>query len=79
VENRTPRLTSVMGVARALLSTVGVNDAVEVLVLEFGWDLAFQSLALLQGDDAEAAFGRAWTHLLTAPFEAELRNVTWTA
>ena len=58
------RLTSVMGVARALLSTVDVEDAVEILTGEFGWDISFQALALLRGDDAEAAFGVAWTLLL---------------
>lgn len=77
MDDTAPRITSVMGVARALLSTVGVDDAVEVLVLEFGWDLAFQSLALLSGDDAAEAFAACWTHLLTSPFENELRGA-WT-
>ena len=34
------RLTSVMGVARALLSTFDAREAVEVLIIEFGWDVA---------------------------------------
>lgn len=74
VEHKQPRLTSVMGVARALITTIGVEDAVEVLVLEFGWDLSFQALALMRDEDANRAFGMVWEHLLTAPFAADLRS-----
>lgn len=74
---KSPRLTSVMGVARALLATVDVDDAVEVLIVEFGWDLAFQALALLRTPEAEQAFARTWEHLLTAPFAHELRVESW--
>ncbi len=59
-----PRLTTVMGVARAVLATVGPADAARVLVDEFGWDAAFQALALLRGDDARQAFGATWTTLV---------------
>lgn len=59
-----PRLTSVMGVARALLLTVATREAVTVLIEEFGWDLAFQALSLLRGDGSDIAFGLAWEHLL---------------
>lgn len=78
MDHRIPRLTSVMGVARALISTVGAEDAVEVLVLEFGWDIAFQALALLQGDDASEAFALAWTYLLTDPLQSELNGLAST-
>lgn len=66
------RLTSVMGVARALLSTVTVPEAVEILIGEFGWDISFQALALLRGDDADEAFAMTWTELLTSPAFDEL-------
>ncbi|MEX1177506.1 MAG: hypothetical protein WEB09_03505 [Nitriliruptor sp.] len=59
-----PRLTTVMGVARAVLATVGPADAARVLVDEFGWDATFQALALLRGDDARDAFGATWTALV---------------
>ena len=66
------RLTTVMAVARAVLETVGPEEAVEVLVDEFGWDATFQACSLLRGPAAEAAFGHAWAHLVTAPFEHDL-------
>lgn len=77
MDRKPPRLTSVMGVAKALMATVGPRDAVDVLILEFGWDVTFQALALLRGDDAHLAFGLAWSHLLTSPFETELRGLSW--
>lgn len=71
----TPRLTSVMGVARALLATVDPREGVEVLIAEFGWDMTFQALVLLTGDEALEGLGHAWEHLLTGPIEHELREV----
>ena len=59
------RLTSVMGVARALLATFDAHEAVEVLVIEFGWDVAFQALLLLRGDEAERALLLTMERLLT--------------
>jgi hypothetical protein len=59
-----PRLTTVMGVARAVLATVGATDAVPALVAEFGWDATFQALAVLGGHDAGDAFGVAWSALV---------------
>ncbi|MEX1162484.1 MAG: hypothetical protein WEB03_02780 [Nitriliruptor sp.] len=59
-----PRLTTVMGVARAVLATVTPADAARVLVDEFGWDAAFQALAVLRGDDANEAFGATWSALV---------------
>lgn len=59
-----PRLTTVMGVARAVLATVGPRDAARVLSDEFGWDATFHALALLPGDDALAAFGETWNALV---------------
>lgn len=79
MERPAPRLTSVMGVGRALLSTVSASEAVEILIAEFGWDQAFQAIALLRGDDALVAFGLAWEYLLSAPMADELRRPlgTW--
>lgn len=57
--DRTPRLTSITGVSRALLVTAGVDDAVSILVTQFGWDVAFNALARLEGPQAEAALWRA--------------------
>jgi hypothetical protein len=59
-----PRLTTVMGVSRAVIATVGPADAARVLIDEFGWDVTFQALALLRGDDARAAFGATWSALV---------------
>jgi hypothetical protein len=70
--DRTPRLTSVMGVARALLTTVDERETVEVLIAEFGWDVTFQALALLRGDAAARAFGMAWEHLVLDGVDREL-------
>ena len=69
------RLTSVMGVARALLATISTADAVEILVGEFGWDATFQACALLRGPDAEDAFALCWQRLVTEPIAVELRHV----
>ena len=69
------RLTSVMGVARALLATVSTEDAVEILVGEFGWDATFQACSLLRGDQAEDAFAVCWQRLVTEPIAVELRHV----
>lgn len=77
MQDRIPRLTSVMAVGRALLSTLDAREAVGVLVAEFGWDLTFQALALLRGHDAERAFGLVWELLVTAPVEAELHGLRW--
>ncbi len=73
------RLTSVMGVARALLATFEPHEAVEVMEIEFGWDVTFQALLLLRGEDAEAALLRTLETLLTTPVSEELRDVTWRA
>ena len=75
VEPSAPRVTSIMGVARALLSTVDERETVEVLVAEFGWDLTFQALALLRGEHAEKAFALAWEHLVTADIAADLDDL----
>lgn len=72
--DRTPRLTSVMGVARALLVTVEERETVDVLVAEFGWDVTFQALALLRGDEAGRAFGMAWEHLVVESLEGALSD-----
>lgn len=69
------RLTSVMGVARALLATISTEDAVEILVGEFGWDATFQACSLLRGDRAADAFAVCWQRLVTEPIAVELRRV----
>lgn len=70
-----PRLPSVMGIARALLGTLGAEEAVDVMLLEFGWDVTFQSLALLRGDDADRAFVRCCEQLLLVELRDELAGV----
>jgi hypothetical protein len=55
----TPRLSSITGVSRALMVTVGVEDAVDILIGQFGWDLAFQALAALDTDEGLTALGIA--------------------
>lgn len=72
---RTPRLTSVMGVARALLATIDERESVEVLISEFGWDVSFQALALLRGEEAGRAFGIAWEQLVTDRLQHEFRDL----
>lgn len=59
------RLTSVMGVARALLATFDPHEAAEVLIIEFGWDVSFQALLLLRGDEAERALLVTMERLVT--------------
>jgi hypothetical protein len=68
-----PRLTTMMGVARALMAALDDNDVIEVLLAEFGWDPSFQMLALLRGADAARLFGLMWERLLTADLHRELR------
>lgn len=67
-----PRLTAVLGVARAMLDTLGAEDAVDVLVAEFGWDTTFETLALLRGGRANRAFGIVWERLLFEPIRRDL-------
>lgn len=54
-----PRLTSIAGVARALIATVGVDDAVSILISQFGWDVAFSALARLDCPEASVALWRS--------------------
>ncbi|MGH3440749.1 MAG: hypothetical protein ACRDUY_01640 [Nitriliruptorales bacterium] len=67
-----PRLTAVLGVARAVLETLALEDAVDVLVAEFGWDTTFQTLALLRGEQAGRAFAVTWERLLVDPIRRDL-------
>ena len=53
-----PRLASVAGVARALISTVGVDEAVTILLCQFGWDVTVAALAHLDGPEAGVALWR---------------------
>jgi hypothetical protein len=63
-EARTPRITAVMGLARALLDTLGPEEAVDVLLSEFGWDLSFQALALVRSEATPRALGVVCERLL---------------
>ncbi len=68
-----PRLTAVIGLSRALLDTLGAREAAEVLVNEFGWDLAFQALALVRGDGTDEAFGLVWQQLVFDQLREDVR------
>ncbi|CAN5188569.1 hypothetical protein BH23ACT9_BH23ACT9_08490 [soil metagenome] len=65
MEHATPRLRSITGVARALITTVGIDEAVAIVVAQFGWDTAFVALANLEGEEG----GRALWLALTASCE----------
>lgn len=75
MDRPSPRLTSVMGVARALLGALTPPEAAEVLEAEFGWDASFRALSLLRGPEAAAAFGASWERLLTHRLALELRDL----
>ena len=62
-----PRVASVMGVARALMETIDADDAVAVLVAEFGWDVTFQVCSRLTGPRGREAFAHAWQLLGERP------------
>lgn len=59
-----PRLSSISGVARALIATVGVDDAVTILTTQFGWDTAFIALARLEVPEAAVGLWRATEQLV---------------
>jgi hypothetical protein len=59
-----PRLSSISGVARALIATIGVDDAVVILTTQFGWDTAFIALARLEIPEATTALWKATEQLL---------------
>ena len=61
---RQPRLSSISGVARALIATIGVDDAVTILTTQFGWDTAFIALARLEVPEASTALWKATEQLL---------------
>lgn len=54
------RTTTLMARAAALLHQRPPSVAAHLLIAEVGWDAAFQTLALLRGEAASAAFGAAW-------------------
>lgn len=70
-----PRLTSIAGVARALIATVGVDDAVGILISQFGWDVAFSALARLDCPEASVALWRSVEALTLEESEADPDNV----
>lgn len=45
--------------SRALIATLGVEDAVGILVSQFGWDTTFNAVARIEGDDGEAGLWQA--------------------
>lgn len=56
-----PDLQSLAGVAAALMTTLGSEQAVEVLLTQFGWDVTFTALSHMPGPHG----GRAmWLVLL---------------
>ena len=61
---RQPRMSSITGVARALIATVGVDDAVHILTTQFGWDTAFVALAQLELPEAGPALWKATEQLV---------------
>lgn len=71
-----PRLTSIAGVARALIATVGVDDAVGILTSQFGWDVAFSALSRLDCPEASVALWRSVEMLICEePDVGNLDNV----
>ena len=62
--DRQPRLSSISGVARALIATVGVEDAVTILTTQFGWDTAFIALAQLETPEAATGMWKAAEQLV---------------
>lgn len=60
-----PRLTSIAGVARALIGTVGVEEATGILIAQFGWDVTFSALAHIENTDACAALWVALEQLVS--------------
>lgn len=59
-----PRLSSISGVARALIATIGVDEAVSILVTQFGWDVAFNALAKIDSAEGTEAMFRCVSHLV---------------
>lgn len=67
MDNALPRQRSITGVAHALIATVGVEEAVAVLIGQFGWDAAFLALAHLEDARADGPdAGRAMWLALSA-------------
>jgi hypothetical protein len=64
VDSSAPRLKSITGVARALMATVGVREAVGILTAQFGWDLAVTALSNLDSPEATQALWVACEQLL---------------
>ena len=58
----TPRLQSITGVSRALISTVGVEEAVAILIAQFGWDTSMLALARIDGPNGGRALWVALEH-----------------
>lgn len=54
-----PRLTSITGVSRALLTIVGTEEAMDILIAQFGWDVAFNAVAHIQGPQGAAGLWHA--------------------
>ena len=59
-----PRLKSITGVSRALIGTIGVRDAVAVLIAQFGWDLTFCAVSYIPDDEGKEAL---WVTLEALP------------
>ena len=55
MDHVTPKLRSITGVARALIATVGVEEAVTILLTQFGWDIAFSAVSHVDGPEGARA------------------------
>ena len=55
MDHVTPKLRSITGVARALIATVGVEEAVTILLTQFGWDIAFSAVSHVEGPEGSHA------------------------
>jgi hypothetical protein len=69
-----PRLRSIAGVARALIATVGTDEAVGILVGQFGWDVAFLALARLDSPEASVALWRSVEMLVCNDLPGEVHG-----
>ena len=49
MDHTSPRLSSITGVGRALIATLGMDQAISVMVTQFGWDATVQAVAALEG------------------------------
>ncbi len=66
MDHTTPRLSSITGVGRALIVTLGIEQAISVMVTQFGWDATVQAVAAIEGPEGGRALMLAVEMGLTA-------------